>query len=133
MPSKAGMLAKVLKPATVRMTSATMSTAAGPPESVGKSATAEKPAICSRDAGNIRDRSSSRNSTRTVTKFGGHWTAAETIAGMPATVGTPTIVLASGATPTATEMPKIVRMPGQHLLSFRLISQKKSSEWRKIL
>jgi hypothetical protein len=45
MPSKAGMLAKVLKPATVGMTSATMSTAAGPPESVGKSALVEKQAI----------------------------------------------------------------------------------------
>jgi hypothetical protein len=36
-----------------------MSTAAEPPELVGKSATVEKPAICNRDASNLRDNSSS--------------------------------------------------------------------------
>jgi hypothetical protein len=73
MPAKAGTLGKILKSATAcRKTNYTrdtidirdislswMSTAAEPPKLVGKSATVEKPAICNRDASNVRDNSRS--------------------------------------------------------------------------
>ncbi len=55
--------------------------------------------------------SSSSNSTRTLTTVGGRLTAADTTAGMPV------IKLATTETPTATEMPEIVRMPTSHEFS----------------